>query len=62
MREARTHPAQHAPQRARRRLGDTVAQVVSDGAQWQAEPRDVADVLAAEEWARRRASELVGLV
>ncbi|KXP09808.1 1-deoxy-D-xylulose 5-phosphate reductoisomerase [Tsukamurella pulmonis] len=41
---------------------DTVAQVVSDGAQWQAEPRDVADVLAAEEWARRRASELVGLV
>ena len=31
-------------------------------AQWQAEPRDVADVLAAEEWARRRASELVGLV
>ncbi|KXO92162.1 1-deoxy-D-xylulose 5-phosphate reductoisomerase [Tsukamurella pulmonis] len=41
---------------------DTVAQVVSDGAQWQAEPRDVADVLAAEQWARRRASELVGLV
>ncbi|CAM3591395.1 1-deoxy-D-xylulose-5-phosphate reductoisomerase [Tsukamurella ocularis] len=41
---------------------DTVARVVSDGAQWQAEPRDVADVLAAEEWARRRASELVGLV
>ncbi|MGX9293611.1 1-deoxy-D-xylulose-5-phosphate reductoisomerase [Tsukamurella paurometabola] len=41
---------------------DTVAQVVADGAQWQAEPRDVADVLAAEEWARRRASELVGLV
>lgn len=40
---------------------DTVAQVVADGAQWQAEPRDVADVLAAEEWARRRASELVGL-
>lgn len=41
---------------------DTVAQVVSDGAQWRVEPRDVADVLAAEEWARRRASELVGLV
>ncbi|MGC5027695.1 1-deoxy-D-xylulose-5-phosphate reductoisomerase [Tsukamurella sp. DT100] len=41
---------------------DTVAQVVADGAQWRAEPRDVADVLAAEEWARRRASELVGLV
>lgn len=41
---------------------DTVARVVADGAQWQAEPRDVADVLAAEEWARRRASELVGLV
>ncbi|BDH56900.1 1-deoxy-D-xylulose-5-phosphate reductoisomerase [Tsukamurella sp. PLM1] len=41
---------------------DTVAQVVSDGAQWQAEPRDVADVLAAEEWARARASELVGLL
>ncbi|TWS25190.1 1-deoxy-D-xylulose-5-phosphate reductoisomerase [Tsukamurella sputi] len=41
---------------------DTVAQVVSDGAQWQAQPRDVADVLAAEAWARRRASELVGLV
>ncbi len=41
---------------------DTVAQVVADGAQWRAEPRDVADVLAAEEWARRRATELVGLV
>lgn len=40
---------------------DTVAQVVSDGAQWQAEPRDVADVLAAEDWARARAAELVGL-
>ncbi|CAM3735512.1 1-deoxy-D-xylulose-5-phosphate reductoisomerase [Tsukamurella strandjordii] len=40
---------------------DTVAQVVSDGAQWQAEPRDVADVLAAEEWARARAATLVGL-
>ncbi|WP_019203441.1 1-deoxy-D-xylulose-5-phosphate reductoisomerase [Tsukamurella sp. 1534] len=39
---------------------DTVARVVSDGAQWQAEPRDVADVLAAEEWARARAAELVG--
>ncbi len=41
---------------------DTVAQVVADGAQWRAEPRDIADVLAAEEWARHRASELVGLV
>lgn len=41
---------------------DTVARVVADGAQWQTEPRDVADVLAAEEWARRRASELVGLL
>ncbi|MET9325915.1 1-deoxy-D-xylulose-5-phosphate reductoisomerase [Tsukamurella sp. NPDC003166] len=41
---------------------DTVARVVSDGAQWQAEPRDIADVLAAEEWARARASQLVGLV
>ncbi len=40
---------------------DTVAQVVSDGAQWRAEPRDVADVLAAEDWARARASQLVGL-
>ena len=31
MREALAHPAQHAPQRARRRLGDTVAQVVERG-------------------------------
>ncbi|GAB3125846.1 1-deoxy-D-xylulose-5-phosphate reductoisomerase [Tsukamurella serpentis] len=40
---------------------DTVAQVVSDGTQWQAQPREIADVLAAEQWARSRASQLVGM-
>ena len=38
---------------------DTVARVVSDGAQWQAEPRDIADVLKAEEWARAHARALI---
>ncbi|MBN9744085.1 1-deoxy-D-xylulose-5-phosphate reductoisomerase [Amycolatopsis sp. A1MSW2902] len=39
---------------------DTVTQVVSDADEWRREPRDVADVLAAEQWARTRAAELLG--
>ncbi|MET9260087.1 1-deoxy-D-xylulose-5-phosphate reductoisomerase [Amycolatopsis sp. NPDC004079] len=39
---------------------DTVSQVVSDADEWRREPRDVADVLAAEQWARTRAAELLG--
>ncbi|WP_116200069.1 1-deoxy-D-xylulose-5-phosphate reductoisomerase [Amycolatopsis circi] len=39
---------------------DTVSQVVSDADDWRREPRDVADVLAAEQWARVRAAELLG--
>ncbi|WP_344993549.1 1-deoxy-D-xylulose-5-phosphate reductoisomerase [Tsukamurella soli] len=38
---------------------DTVARVVSDGDEWAAPPRDVADVLAAETWARCRAEALL---
>ncbi|MFE3171693.1 1-deoxy-D-xylulose-5-phosphate reductoisomerase [Amycolatopsis sp. NPDC059090] len=39
---------------------DTVSRVVSDAGEWRREPRDVADVLAAEQWARARAAELLG--
>ncbi|ATY10463.1 1-deoxy-D-xylulose-5-phosphate reductoisomerase [Amycolatopsis sp. AA4] len=39
---------------------DTVSRVVSDADEWRREPRDVADVLAAEQWARTRAAELLG--
>ncbi|MGA6168470.1 1-deoxy-D-xylulose-5-phosphate reductoisomerase [Amycolatopsis magusensis] len=37
---------------------DTVAQVVDAADDWRREPRDVEDVLAAEQWARARAAEL----
>lgn len=40
---------------------DTVARVVDEGNQWSAEPSTVEEVLAAEEWARTRAKELLGL-
>ncbi|MEJ2867679.1 1-deoxy-D-xylulose-5-phosphate reductoisomerase [Actinomycetospora sp. OC33-EN08] len=39
---------------------DTVADVLSSASDWAADPRDVADVYAAEEWARARAGELLG--
>ncbi|MDF0531579.1 1-deoxy-D-xylulose-5-phosphate reductoisomerase [Tsukamurella sp. 8F] len=39
---------------------DTVARVIAGGDEWQTAPRDVDDVLAAEGWARRRATELLG--
>ncbi|SHG09510.1 1-deoxy-D-xylulose-5-phosphate reductoisomerase [Streptoalloteichus hindustanus] len=39
---------------------DTVAEVVSEADGWRAAPASVADVVAAEEWARARARELVG--
>ncbi len=38
---------------------DTVAGVLADAGEWAGEPRDVADVLAAEAWARARAGELL---
>ncbi|AXB44238.1 1-deoxy-D-xylulose-5-phosphate reductoisomerase [Amycolatopsis albispora] len=37
---------------------DTVAQVVDAADDWRREPRDVEDVLAAEQWARARAAEI----
>ncbi|MGH3519022.1 MAG: 1-deoxy-D-xylulose-5-phosphate reductoisomerase [Haloechinothrix sp.] len=37
---------------------DTVSEVVAAADEWQGEPRDIDDVLAAEQWARARASEL----
>ncbi|MFD8495687.1 1-deoxy-D-xylulose-5-phosphate reductoisomerase [Amycolatopsis sp. NPDC059657] len=36
---------------------DTVSQVVAAADEWRREPRDVDDVLAAEQWARARAAE-----
>ncbi|WP_370943372.1 1-deoxy-D-xylulose-5-phosphate reductoisomerase [Amycolatopsis sp. cg5] len=36
---------------------DTVSQVVAAADEWRREPRDVDDVLAAEQWARTRAAE-----
>ncbi|MDL5156001.1 1-deoxy-D-xylulose-5-phosphate reductoisomerase [Actinomycetospora termitidis] len=38
---------------------DTVAEVLSSASDWAGDPRDVADVYAAEEWARSRAGELL---
>ncbi|WP_372452210.1 1-deoxy-D-xylulose-5-phosphate reductoisomerase [Saccharothrix obliqua] len=38
---------------------DTVERVLAEAEGWRREPADVADVLAAEEWARARARELV---
>ncbi|MBV9060969.1 MAG: 1-deoxy-D-xylulose-5-phosphate reductoisomerase [Pseudonocardiales bacterium] len=43
-----------------RRIVDAVAVVVGESTGWQADPTTVEDVLAAEEWARRRATELLG--
>jgi 1-deoxy-D-xylulose-5-phosphate reductoisomerase len=39
---------------------DTVGQVLGEANDWQRDPADVAEVLAAEDWARARARELVG--
>ncbi|MEU7477446.1 1-deoxy-D-xylulose-5-phosphate reductoisomerase [Lentzea sp. NPDC042327] len=39
---------------------DTIGQVVGEAGDWQSDPADVAEVLAAEDWARARARELVG--
>ncbi|MFC4080146.1 1-deoxy-D-xylulose-5-phosphate reductoisomerase [Amycolatopsis samaneae] len=39
---------------------DTVSQVVEAADEWRREPRDVADVLAAERWARARAGSMIG--
>ncbi|WP_086823611.1 1-deoxy-D-xylulose-5-phosphate reductoisomerase [Allokutzneria sp. NRRL B-24872] len=41
---------------------DTVQRVVDEADQWRAEPSTVDEVLAAEQWARARAQELVGAV
>ncbi len=38
---------------------DTVAEVVEAADDWRRAPRDVADVLAAEQWARARAAEMI---
>jgi 1-deoxy-D-xylulose-5-phosphate reductoisomerase len=38
---------------------DTVTEVVEAADDWRREPRDVEDVLAAEQWARARAGELM---
>ncbi|MGW6931960.1 1-deoxy-D-xylulose-5-phosphate reductoisomerase [Lentzea sp. NPDC054927] len=39
---------------------DTIGQVLGEASDWQSDPADVAEVLAAEDWARARARELVG--
>ncbi|SDO02813.1 1-deoxy-D-xylulose-5-phosphate reductoisomerase [Lentzea jiangxiensis] len=39
---------------------DTIGQVLGEADVWQKDPADVAEVLAAEDWARARARELVG--
>ncbi len=39
---------------------DTVARVLDEGDQYSAEPSTVEEVLAAEEWARKRAREIIG--
>ncbi|AHI00639.1 hypothetical protein KALB_7281 [Kutzneria albida DSM 43870] len=41
------------------RIVDTVQQVLTEADDWRGEPSDVAEVLAAEDWARVRARELV---
>jgi 1-deoxy-D-xylulose-5-phosphate reductoisomerase len=38
---------------------DTVEQVVQAADEWHREPRDLADVFAAEQWARARAAEII---
>lgn len=38
---------------------DTVADVLNDADQWRAQPRNVEDVLATEDWARARAHEIL---
>jgi 1-deoxy-D-xylulose-5-phosphate reductoisomerase len=43
-----------------REIVDTVAAVLGEAHGWRAEPTTVEDVLAAEDWSRRRASELLG--
>jgi 1-deoxy-D-xylulose-5-phosphate reductoisomerase len=42
-----------------RGIVDAVAAVVDESTAWQADPATVEDVLAAEEWARNRATELL---
>ncbi|KOV84360.1 1-deoxy-D-xylulose-5-phosphate reductoisomerase [Nocardia sp. NRRL S-836] len=39
---------------------DTIGQVLGEAGDWRSDPADVAEVLAAEDWARARARELVG--
>jgi 1-deoxy-D-xylulose-5-phosphate reductoisomerase len=39
---------------------DTVSEVVEAADEWRREPRDVQDVLAAEQWARARAGSMIG--
>ncbi|ANZ38375.1 1-deoxy-D-xylulose-5-phosphate reductoisomerase [Lentzea guizhouensis] len=39
---------------------DTIGQVLGEADDWRSDPADVAEVLAAEDWARARARELVG--
>ncbi len=39
---------------------DTIGQVLGEAEDWRKDPADVAEVLAAEDWARARARELVG--
>jgi 1-deoxy-D-xylulose-5-phosphate reductoisomerase len=43
-----------------RGIVDTVAAVTDESSGWQADPTTVEDVLAAEDWARSRATELLG--
>jgi 1-deoxy-D-xylulose-5-phosphate reductoisomerase len=43
-----------------RGIVDTVTAVVGESSGWQADPTTVEDVLAAEDWARSRATELLG--
>ena len=38
---------------------DTVAEVVEAADEWRRPPRDLADVLAAEQWARDRATTIM---
>ncbi|WP_091670818.1 1-deoxy-D-xylulose-5-phosphate reductoisomerase [Amycolatopsis marina] len=40
---------------------DTISQVVAAADQWRHEPRDVADVFAAERWARAHTAEIAGI-
>jgi 1-deoxy-D-xylulose-5-phosphate reductoisomerase len=43
-----------------REIVDTVAAVLGEAQGWRAEPTTVDDVLAAEDWSRSRARELLG--